>query len=72
MRKGCLSKRGKRTGKWQKRWYLLVGNCVYYYAKEADRVPRGVIFLTGSFIEPLNESVSHEHIFVSMYVYTCA
>ena len=34
-----------------KRYYLLSGNCVYYYSHKNDVRPRGVIFLTGSIIE---------------------
>ncbi|KAG5175767.1 kinase-like domain-containing protein, partial [Tribonema minus] len=59
-RKGFLSKRGQRTKQWQRRWYMLVGNCIYYYRNEQDRTPRGVIFLIGSFIEPLREEESEK------------
>ena len=34
-----------------KRYYLLSGNCVYYYSHKNDIRPRGVIFLTGSIVE---------------------
>lgn len=34
-----------------KRYYLLSGNCVYYYSHMNDVRPRGVIFLTGSIVE---------------------
>ena len=34
-----------------KRYYLLSGNCVYYYSHKNDVRPRGVIFLTGSIVE---------------------
>ncbi|CAM9642271.1 unnamed protein product, partial [Ectocarpus fasciculatus] len=35
--------------------YVLVGNCIYYYHHEADVYPSKVMFLTGSFVEPLQE-----------------
>ncbi|CAN0545427.1 unnamed protein product, partial [Laminaria digitata] len=38
--------------------YVLVGNCIYYYQHEADVYPCGVMFLTGSFVEPLQEGVN--------------
>jgi hypothetical protein len=34
-----------------KRYYLLSGNCMYYYASKNDIRPKGVIFLTGCIIE---------------------
>lgn len=38
-----------------KRYYLLAGNCMYYYANKNDVRPKGVIFLTGSIIERVKE-----------------
>jgi calcium/calmodulin-dependent protein kinase I len=38
-----------------KRYYLLSGNCMYYYADKNDVRPRGVVFLTGSIIEKFKE-----------------
>lgn len=35
--------------------YVLVGNCIYYYQHEDDVYPCGVMFLTGSFVEPLQD-----------------
>lgn len=32
-----------------------MGNCIYYYHHEADVYPSKVMFLTGSFVEPLQE-----------------
>jgi len=34
-----------------KRYYLLSGNCMYYYTHKRDVRPRGVIFLTGFIID---------------------
>ena len=38
-----------------KRYYLLSGNCMYYYAHKADVRPKGVIFLTGFIIDRIKE-----------------
>ncbi|CBN79428.1 n/a [Ectocarpus siliculosus] len=50
-KQGFLWKQGYRL----KTWYVLVGNCIYYYHHEADVYPSKVMFLTGSFVEPLQE-----------------
>lgn len=33
------------------RYYLVSGNCMYYYSHKRDVRPKGVIFLTGSIVE---------------------
>lgn len=38
-----------------KRYYLLSGNCMYYYLTPDDVRPKGVIFLTGCIIERMRE-----------------
>eukprot|EP00428_Durinskia_dybowskii_P061805 CAMPEP_0170369566 /NCGR_PEP_ID=MMETSP0117_2-20130122/8050_1 /TAXON_ID=400756 /ORGANISM="Durinskia baltica, Strain CSIRO CS-38" /LENGTH=1024 /DNA_ID=CAMNT_0010624291 /DNA_START=209 /DNA_END=3283 /DNA_ORIENTATION=+ len=38
-----------------KRYYLLSGNCMYYYTHKSDVRPKGVIFLTGFIIEKLKD-----------------
>lgn len=38
-----------------KRYYLLSGNCLYYYTHKRDIRSRGVIFLTGSIIERVKD-----------------
>lgn len=50
-----LWKRGKSLSMLSKRYYLLSGNCMYYYVKKEDVVPKGVIFLTGSLIDRLKD-----------------
>lgn len=50
---------------WSKRWYLLSGNCIYYYAHQRDVRPRGVIFLTGCIIEKVFNN------YLSVYMYIC-
>jgi hypothetical protein len=38
-----------------KRYYLLSGNCMYYYGSQSDIRPKGVVFLTGSIIEKIKD-----------------
>ncbi|CAM9958701.1 unnamed protein product, partial [Scytosiphon promiscuus] len=57
-KQGFLWKKGYRLKTWKQRWYVLVGNCIYYYHHEADVYPSKVMFLTGSFVEPLQEVVN--------------
>lgn len=40
---------------WSKRYYVLSGNCMYYYKEKQDISPKGVIFLTGSIIEAIKD-----------------
>jgi len=57
-KEGYLWKRGNMLHLWSKRWYVLSGNCMYYYAHRKDVRPRGVIFLTGCICEKVNEEAS--------------
>lgn len=50
-----LWKHGKALHLLSKRYYLLSGNCLFYYAHENDVRPKGVIFLTGCLIESVRE-----------------
>lgn len=52
-KEGFLWKKGKALHLWSKRFYLISGNCMYYYLNKAAISPKGVIFLTGSLIEKL-------------------
>ena len=40
---------------WAKRYYLLSGNCMYYYWAEKDVRPKGVIFITGCIVDRTHE-----------------
>jgi calcium/calmodulin-dependent protein kinase I len=53
-KEGYLWKRGNKLQFWSKRWYLLSGNCIYYYAHQKDIRPRGVIFVTGCIVEKVS------------------
>lgn len=53
---GILWKKGKGIfHSLTKRWYLVSGNCMYYYSKQADVRPKGVIFLTSNIIERVKD-----------------
>ena len=54
-KEGFLWKKGKALHLWSKRYYLISGNCVYYYANKSDIRPKGVIFLTGSLVEKVRD-----------------
>ena len=41
---------------WSKRYYLISGNCMYYYSGKDDVRPKGVVFLMGSIIEKIKET----------------
>lgn len=52
IKKGYLYKRGKSLFHLQqKRFYILSGNCLYYYLHQSDLKLKGVCFLTGSIVQ---------------------
>lgn len=57
-KEGFLWKQGERLHFWNKRWYLLSGNCLYYYVHKNDVRPKGVIFLSGCLIDRLVDEAS--------------
>lgn len=48
---GWLNKRGEVNKSWQKRWFVLKGNLLFYFEKRGDKEPLGVIILEGCTIE---------------------
>ena len=52
---GYLLKRGEVNKAFQKRWFVLKGNLLFYFEKRGDREPIGVIILEGCTVE-LSES----------------
>ena len=55
---GFLWKKGSHFSRWwSKRYYVLSGSCVYYYANVSDVRPKHVIFLTGSVVEKVMDVV---------------
>ena len=53
---GFLLKRGEMNKAFQRRWFELKGNLLFYYEKKEEREPVGVIILEGYTVE-LTESV---------------
>lgn len=50
-REGWLGKRGEVNKGYQKRWFVLKGNLLFYFEKRGDKEPVGVIVLEGCTIE---------------------
>uniref|UniRef100_A0A1B0CDC4 Putative pleckstrin similarity domain protein n=1 Tax=Lutzomyia longipalpis TaxID=7200 RepID=A0A1B0CDC4_LUTLO len=48
---GYLNKRGEVNKSWQRRWFVLKGNLLFYFEKKGDKEPIGVIVLEGCTIE---------------------
>lgn len=46
-REGWLIKRGDVNKGYQKRWFVLKGNLLFYFEKRGDKEPVGVIVLEG-------------------------
>lgn len=44
---GWLLKRGEVNKSFQRRWFVLKGNLLFYYEKKTDKEPSGVIILEG-------------------------
>ncbi|CAK4722074.1 unnamed protein product [Aphanomyces euteiches] len=51
---GYLWKKGTRLKQMKRRYYVLQGNFLYYYASKDDTRPKGVIFVSGRYIEPVS------------------
>uniref|UniRef100_A0A8C3H7T6 PH domain-containing protein n=1 Tax=Chrysemys picta bellii TaxID=8478 RepID=A0A8C3H7T6_CHRPI len=60
-RQGRLYKKSERTSSYQRRWCELRGNLLFYWERQGDREPLGLILLEGCTVE-LQESphsISH-------------
>lgn len=44
---GYLTKRGEVNKSWQRRYFVLKGNLLFYFDKRGDREPLGVIIIEG-------------------------
>ncbi len=53
-KEGWLIKKGHRLRVLRSRWFVLLGNCIYYYVSKKKTHPKGVMFLLGSYVEPIN------------------
>nr|XP_004479415.1 sesquipedalian-1-like [Dasypus novemcinctus] len=49
---GMLLKRGLRNTSYQRRWFVLRGNLLFYLEHQADRTPLGLILLENCQVEP--------------------
>ncbi|UKJ89759.2 myosin light chain kinase [Theileria orientalis] len=52
---GLMYKIGKTLHQWKSRYYVLVGNILYYYKDKASTRPRGCIFLEGCYLDTLRK-----------------
>ena len=50
-KEGYLEKKGELNKGFQKRWFVLKGNLLFYYERKGDRDPSGMIVLEGCTIE---------------------
>lgn len=46
-KEGWLNKRGEVNKGFQRRWFVLKGNLLFYFEKKGDKEPVGVIILEG-------------------------
>uniref|UniRef100_A0A182PVZ6 PH domain-containing protein n=1 Tax=Anopheles epiroticus TaxID=199890 RepID=A0A182PVZ6_9DIPT len=53
---GWLNKRGELNKSWQRRWFVLKGNLLFYFEKRTDKEPLGMIILEGCTVELAEES----------------
>lgn len=52
---GWLNKRGEVNKSWQRRWFVLKGNLLFYFERKGDREPLGMIILEGCTVELAEE-----------------
>lgn len=50
-REGYLNKKGELNRGYQRRWFILKGNLLYYFEKRSDKEPIGVIVLDNCHVE---------------------
>uniref|UniRef100_A0A2M4AW21 Putative pleckstrin similarity domain protein n=1 Tax=Anopheles triannulatus TaxID=58253 RepID=A0A2M4AW21_9DIPT len=52
---GWMNKRGELNKSWQRRWFVLKGNLLFYFEKRGDKEPLGMIILEGCTVELAKE-----------------
>nr|XP_020864176.1 sesquipedalian-1-like [Phascolarctos cinereus] len=62
-REGILLKKGTRNPSYQRRWFILRGNLLYYLEHQGDRTPLGLILLDSCRVEP-RDSTTEPYAFV--------
>lgn len=66
MKEGWLSKRGGSHGgrtNWKRRWFMLMGDTLYYMDSHSDRTPRGRVALSGCDFRNCEEELRKSHSF---------
>uniref|UniRef100_A0A4W6CN82 PH domain-containing protein n=1 Tax=Lates calcarifer TaxID=8187 RepID=A0A4W6CN82_LATCA len=58
-KEGFLYKKGEIKTSYQKRWFVLKGNLLFYKDRPADRDPIGVIVLEGCTVQLFSQNLSH-------------
>lgn len=48
---GTLFKKGKKSGSWKSRYYMLKGSFLTYYKNPEQRMPTGKVFLFQNFLK---------------------
>ena len=56
-KEGWLYKKGEVNRSFQKRWFVLKGNLLFYFDKPGDKEPNGVIILEGYTVELVETAV---------------
>lgn len=57
---GWLNKRGEVNKSWQRRWFVLKGNLLFYFERKGDREPLGMIILEGCTVGKWLKSVEFQ------------
>ena len=76
-KEGYLLKRGEVNKAYQKRWFVLKGNLLFYYEKKGDREPIGAIILEGCTVElaEMSDAYTFELVFQGagsrVYILSC-
>uniref|UniRef100_UPI00358F2F00 sesquipedalian-1 n=1 Tax=Myxine glutinosa TaxID=7769 RepID=UPI00358F2F00 len=68
-KEGTLLKRGEVNAAFQRRWFVLKGNMLFYFDSRDDREPAGLVVLEGCTVE-LSDAAPIEHAFSLRF--TCA
>ncbi|OQR93420.1 protein kinase [Achlya hypogyna] len=69
-REGYLWKKGTRLKQMKKRFYLLKGNFLYYYTAQEDTRPKGVVFISGRYVEARANAVMEKQGFFEIEMST--
>jgi ankyrin repeat protein len=62
--KGYLMKQGGKVKSWKKRWFVLDGNCLFYFASSSDKSPLGIIPLENLTVSPAGSNAKRRYTFM--------